>query len=405
MWLLLALALLFFGLRGYRRTLELVGAPMGSDFGIYHAAARAVLSGGDPATVKGYLYPPSFAVLLVPLGLLPLTVATALWQFGSVLASLGSAYLLARMARRESGRELPWIGWLSLLLLLRLFDSNLSNVQVNAYTLVLLVLAMDAFLRGRDARSGLLVALGAALKVLPAFALFYFLLRRRRRAFWAGSIFGTALLVLAPMAALGPAGGAHSLGAWRAKVIEPSVVSPGEMIEGASWLPGQSLTAVTLRLLTSMPATSRGEAGPTANIAELDPRLALDLARGLALLHLLAFAWLIDRRYRRGLAPGMLEVGLVLALPLILAPLVHKAHLVWLLAGLVALLAQPRRALLARFLMVLGVVAIAATTPALLGRLVATRLLSYNTAFLGLECFFLALLCQAMVELRSASEE
>src|SRR3954454_5151040 len=76
--------------------------PLGTDALAYIAAGRAVAAGADPALVNpngfmpeipqevgAYLYPPLLAILCVPLGMVPLTLALKLW-----LVLVGTTVLL-----------------------------------------------------------------------------------------------------------------------------------------------------------------------------------------------------------------------------------------------------------------------------------------------------------------------
>ena len=80
---------------------------------------------------------------------------------------------------------------------------------------------------------------------------------------------------------------------------------------------------------------------------------------------------------------GAVEVGATLCIPLLLGPLVHKAHMLWVLPGLVALLAglRDRPGKVSTVLLALSLVLIGGTTPVLIGRAAASTLLSHNAIF------------------------
>src|SRR5436305_13230316 len=65
----------------------------GNDFTVFYAAARNLLQKGDPynhplAVHTPYLYPPLFALLMVPLTLLSLPNAALVWCWLNLIAAL-----------------------------------------------------------------------------------------------------------------------------------------------------------------------------------------------------------------------------------------------------------------------------------------------------------------------------
>jgi hypothetical protein len=116
---------------------------------------------------------------------------------------------------------------------------------------------------------------------------------------------------------------------------------------------------------------------------------------------LVLVATLVRSRTRGGAGARMREVSLAICGALTLAPLVHKAHMVWLIVPYAVLLAGSPESLSTAArrvrwsLVLLSIVLAGLTTPAIMGRAIATSLLAHNTIFLGLQCCAAALLVDA----------
>jgi hypothetical protein len=178
-------------------------------------------------------------------------------------------------------------------------------------------------------------------------------------------------------------------------------------MQAREYVPGQSLTALCYRVFSATPATSRGAEGPRANLFDWPLETTHRVLQGLALAHLLVFAFAIVRRRPRppnehGFA---LEAGLCVAMLLALAPVVHKAHMLWLLLPFALLLGIPSRLStgfrrVRHALLGASILLIAGTSPTLLGDALATRLVSGNVVFLALECCLGALLLEILAPAR-----
>jgi hypothetical protein len=381
----------FFAVKGVRAGLK----PAGSDFTIYYDAGRAVLAGQDPLQVEHYIYLPVFALLMAPLALLPYTAALVVWQAASFAALV---WITARCRRfADSDGKRPWLAWLPLLVCLRLVDSNLTNGQANLFVLAAIVAALAAAVSSRDGRAGAWFGAGAAAKVLPVGLLVAFALRGRIR------VVATALAVLAtglvlPALVLGWRGNADALAHWWRTQPEPYLRGGNELLEAREYLPGQSLTATAYRLLTRTPSTSSADPSTTDEIVALDPDVVKWIVRavGCACAAFLIASLAVSRRRA---AEGALvrEVALAMCFAVMLGPLVHKAHMVWLLLPYALLFAGTpdgvgpvaRRV---RWTFVgLSIAFIGLTAPALLGRYLGTWALRHNAVFFGVVCVTVAL--------------
>lgn len=308
----------------------------GNDYAVYHAAGRVILEGGDPYTAhsedgRPYIYPPTLAVLMAPISLLPERVGGLLWLVAKLL-------LLAWCLRTLSRHLVPIVGvpaWgvpaLALAVLYTIVDNELCNGQADLWVLGCIVYAFQAILRTRETRAGLAIALAAALKVTPLF-LGLWLLRRRSVRGLVGLAAGLVLfLFVVPALAMGPAR------AWAANVdyvqfmVAPYAQGGVHEKTPPREMPGYSIRAASHRWLAEPQEEGLGEdAGVHA--LTLSARTAEWIYRIVGVL-LVLLTWLATRhRTDAHDAGGVLrELALFAATMVIVAPLSRVAHFVVLL--------------------------------------------------------------------------
>ena len=191
------LAILSFA-SGVGATLAVAGDTLGYDFLAYHQAAARLLNGQAlydmSYTETGgfglFYYPPTFAPLILPLGLLAATSATWVWISGSLLAFVVGIWIL------PVSRTVRW--WIVLL-------AGLSFPFVYAIKLgqvgpvLFLAFAVGWRWLENPVWLGVSAALGAAIKLQPGVILVWALLSRRFMAVAAGV---AVLAVLAVVASL-----------------------------------------------------------------------------------------------------------------------------------------------------------------------------------------------------------
>lgn len=190
---------------GVALTLAFAGPTLGYDFLAYHQAVVRLLDGRPlydmSFTETGgfglFYYPPTFAPLILPLGLMSAVTATWAWIGGSLAA------FVAGVAVLPVSRSVRW--WLILL-------AGWSFPFVHAVKLgqvgpVLFALFAIGW-RWLDSPGplGLSGALGAAIKMQPGFVLVWALLTRR----WAAVVVGAVALAVLGVVSLVLAG----FGAW-----------------------------------------------------------------------------------------------------------------------------------------------------------------------------------------------
>lgn len=186
------------------------------DFPVFYHAAEAVVNGDDiyASHVRGYLYPPIFAVLLVPLTLVDLATAGGIWAILNGVFLLSAALLLGSNAARALGRASdPLItcaaAAMGLLIVGDKARASLMMGQTDA--LVLFLISLGLYLTGRrPAASGATIAGAMLIKYQAAIFVPYLVIRRRWREL-AGVVAGTSMLLLAPALLFGWERNSHYL--------------------------------------------------------------------------------------------------------------------------------------------------------------------------------------------------
>jgi len=182
-------------------------APRADDFQDYLFAAHQLASGGDPyanfirnhvpwdwSLSSGYLYPPAFAVFLIPLTLIANDLAVRIWLVliqAAIAASLLIVYAVIGRPRRS---EL-----LCLTAVLTTFFPLANTVltgSMNTLLLLLLTGAWACWQRRQDVRSGLLVGAAAVFKLFPLALLPYLAWRRHWKLLGAVGLTGLLGLLL-----------------------------------------------------------------------------------------------------------------------------------------------------------------------------------------------------------------
>ncbi len=210
-------------------TLAVADETLGYDFLAYHRAAARVLDGQalydlgfQAAGGFGlFYYPPLFAPLILPLGLLSETMAIWFW----VALLLGSFAL--GVAILPVSRTIRW--WMVLLAgSTWLFAYAVKLGQVGP--ILFLLFAIGWRWLDDPVRSGVSVALGTAIKLQPGLLFVWALLTRR----WPTALVGAAVLaVLAVVATLLAGGSAWTDFAQLVGQVADPISTPGNVTPGA----------------------------------------------------------------------------------------------------------------------------------------------------------------------------
>jgi hypothetical protein len=204
-----------------------------ADFEVNYRAGQRIRSGETLyRTADGhwqFKYLPFSAFLYLPLTLLPLSLAKALWFIATALASVMIFFLASKLIDFKNDSFLS-PAFFAVLILVRYFLRELQLGQINALITLMLVatiwLQVRSSLAPAGAASGGLAGLSTALKPYAVVFLPYFAFRKK----WPALVTGLAVLglaVLAPALFYGWKGNLVVLGEWRSSLTAstPSLLS------------------------------------------------------------------------------------------------------------------------------------------------------------------------------------
>ena len=262
----------------------------------------------------GFIYPPYFAVLMVPFAAAPRVVGATAWfllNFAAlVLLFATSLYLL----ERPSARMAPWLraklrvlwngkvnGVVAAAVVITgpLWLENINFGTINIQLCALALLGVYFAAGGKRVVAGILLGAAVSPKFFAAPVLLYLFFKKEYRPV-AYALATVALLYGAPAALLGWGRNAALLGAWYGKVIAPA--------KGAAFAYGMgyniSLMAVIYRLCEALRFCDAGSVYRTRFLFN-----ALNLA--LAALSLSPLAFYFLKRRRAGEEAGPRHDGVV----------------------------------------------------------------------------------------------
>ncbi|MFQ5422937.1 MAG: glycosyltransferase family 87 protein [Phycisphaerae bacterium] len=290
--------------------------------------------GQDPYGFGHWFPTPPFVLMcLVPFWKLGYTPAGVAWAVLKIVGLVGAMAWLAR-SLGVLRRAVP-VGVLVMagLFGLRPIVSDLQHGNLNIFMMIWLALAWGMYVRQKDFRAGLLVALAVVTKITPGLVLVYFVYKRAWRVV-AGAAVGLLLLfVVLPGAYLGFATNLDLLGRWFDMQVRPVTLDGYQTVT----IENQSLNGTCLRLLSNadiieveeLPATLAEKTGMEQEHMARPVSAAGRLVRPcLSLAILVVLGWLCRRRSTaRGNLRDWLEFGLVLLAMLLLSERTWKHHL------------------------------------------------------------------------------
>lgn len=185
---------IFFVLIGLILLFELIrsGQRDGDFIGYVQAGNRVLLKKHLYVSIGLNTWPPLFSVFCVPLALgdsISSFGIRILWNLGSLLAMIFSMQLSYRMitgtgislkANQANYYQLGIVIF-PILIILRYVLDNMANLQINMYMLLMALLSIHFFIKGKYAWVGLFLALSISLKIYTIFLLFYFIYKRAFR--------------------------------------------------------------------------------------------------------------------------------------------------------------------------------------------------------------------------------
>lgn len=255
-------------------TLAMVGKFLHHDYKdaeVWYDVGRRVIEGRSLLHLQHYRYPPTFAVLVAPLCLLPWPAFFFVW-YALNLALLG---LCVRMAARLAapGGGPPRLLWLPATMVMIYAIDNLFLGQTNPLITVLLYWTMCELVRGREWLAGVPLGLSIALKVFTFPWAAYLAYRGRVRALTLTLAVCAFCLFLLPAPVRGFERNLYEVKDWGQRVVAPylSRGQAGDWGQHALDFGNQSLQAVLHRLLTRTDANVIARHGRAiyVNVADL----------------------------------------------------------------------------------------------------------------------------------------
>ena len=189
------------------------------------AAAEPLYRAGDEHYQFKYL--PAFAVLAIPLGVMPLAVAKGVWFVGSVALLVGLMTLSVRLLP-EQRKPTTLLVVSAIVVLAKFYARELDMGQVNLPFAMTVTGALLAMKTKRDLLAATLIVLSIAIKPYGALLLPVVVARRQRVGIVAAAI-GCLLLLLLPVPLYGWSGTVDLHESWWETVTEttaPNLLNP-----------------------------------------------------------------------------------------------------------------------------------------------------------------------------------
>jgi alpha-1,2-mannosyltransferase len=196
-----------------------------TDFSVYYAAGRSLLSGRTDlyapdfarGVVMDYRYLPFFILVFAPLSFAPYPVAAWVWH---LLNTVAIALAVTSIASMYSGlsynRTKVWT--VAFLAVVPYFAMALDYGNVQLIVTALMFAGLSLALRGRDLPAAALLAVAITVKIVPALTLPYFAVTRRLSLLGLVLII-TAALNLLPSIYFGVTGNGEQIARWYEHVI------------------------------------------------------------------------------------------------------------------------------------------------------------------------------------------
>ncbi len=191
-WLFLAVMAIFLLVVGYRTIYNVAWNDVErGDFTVYRAAGQAVIDSTNiyqAQNIHGwlYVYPPPFAILLIPFAKLPLAWGSGLWYLLSLAALASATTMAVKLACElvpDTAKKIDlWTLYeVPLLLTSPWLVSGLMRCQASVFMIWLMIAAVYFWWRGRPALGGVALAAAGLIKAFPVALLAYFAWRRQWR--------------------------------------------------------------------------------------------------------------------------------------------------------------------------------------------------------------------------------
>jgi alpha-1,2-mannosyltransferase len=251
-----------------------------TDFTVYQLAGQAVIDGADIYQVRNvrgwaYVYPPPFAILMVPFALLSVFCGALVWYAISVALIVWALVMCVRTVRSVFSLDghLLILSTVPIAMLLVWFMSGLTRGQASILLMWLVLAAFCWHWEGHDLRGGACLAGAVLLKAFPLVLLGYFVWRKKWKfllATFAVLIVGGLIL---PGAVFGFKRNVAYWASWERIIAGPALANESQRVQ--SGLNDQLLDPQKLRNQSLLAALSRLTSSSFARVATAFVGLAM----------------------------------------------------------------------------------------------------------------------------------
>ena len=363
-----------------------------TDFSVYYAAGRSLLSGRTDlyapdfarGVVMDYRYLPVFILTFAPLSIAPYPIAAWVWHLLNTAAiALAVASIVSMFRELTYRRARVWT--VAFLIVVPYVAMALDYGNVQLIVTALMFAGLTLAIRGRDVSAAALLAVAITIKIVPAVTLPYFVVTRRFTLLGLVLII-TAGLNLLPSIYFGVAANRDLIADWYTHVIV------GQEFHETNGPINLSLKGQLRRTFTEVDYTQRVDGDhryAAVNVAALSTstvdRVWMATAACLfvgALVLIWSSARAPDSTTQQvtDVRLAALQIGLLICVMLFVAPLTSKIYLVALLWPVVAVaVAAWDQAVVRRAL--IGVAIMSSALPLLPGHTTQRLLLVAGTDF------------------------
>ena len=302
---------------------------------LYTGAGRCVLQAQTLLPCAPlFPYQPALAALFIPLAVLPAALQKLVWY----VVSVGSLVITVRLAEAMAvqlypgvtrGHNLIWLRATSLFVCSKFILLVLSYEAYDAPALAIMTFGIWALTAGRGALSGLSLGAAAAVRATPLIYLPYLAIKRRALACVLFTVVFAALSFLPDLIGELKGGHASYFGDWVRQVVGPAVVPSAEPQAASFWfkwygipLDNQSLGGLVNRFVS-------------APVLGLSPKVILLLADA-AFAAAVGALLLLSPRERKYAA---IDGAVLLIAQLALSPMTSRYHFIFILPGIVLVVA------------------------------------------------------------------
>lgn len=226
-----------------------------------------------------YPNPPVMPIALYPLMILPSVWGAVTFFLIKVGLALISGRMVVRMAREQNWPVPYWCLFAITVMSLRPILSDLQHGNINILIMFMVVMALDAWTRGRDWLGGAALGLAITCKVTPALFLPYFFYKRSWKLLIATGVAIFVFMFIVPVVVLGPDLANQCLGSWWHRIISP-YVSGG--VVGDLEI-NQSMVGVFNRLMVLDETPGRYGSTLKLNIVDWNPKFVAGLLKVLSI--------------------------------------------------------------------------------------------------------------------------